>query len=275
MFVVAAGSLYESTDAGVSWSALTSPFTARLQDIAFAGSTLYVESVGYQLAVSNDFGGSFAIVGNLPGSRLAVSAVTSATVFTWTQGEYDEVSRSDDSGVTWYTVLSGPTILDVAVAATDSGTIAVATNGGGFLVTHDGGTTWSEPLAGNYASAAIDPVDSSTIYAGTGGVQKSTDGGVTWSNGYGYAEGWPIGDNARVLRIAPSAPSFIFAGLEVEGMASSLNGASSWQLADAGISVAWTYGVAVDAVNPLLVYAIVNDYRDPGTPLYVTTTGGQ
>ena len=77
----------------------------------------------------------------------------------------------------------------------------------------DGGATWSVSdtgLSNNYVIAlVIDPINSSTVYAGTlnGGVFKSTDGGASWS---GFNTGLS-NLNVHALAVDPSG-AFVHAG---------------------------------------------------------------
>lgn len=86
----------------------------------------------------------------------------------------------------------------------------------------NGGITWHFSAAGLPAGATVtalapDPVDPSTVYAGTAaqGVFKSTDAGATWSP----VGTWPAGVSLHGgLLVDPTDPSILYAGTDVAGV---------------------------------------------------------
>ena len=63
----------------------------------------------------------------------------------------------------------------------DSQTALIACDMTGAYITHDGGRSWRMfNLRGVVRFFAFDPGEPKTIYAGTGGLWRSTDGGETW-----------------------------------------------------------------------------------------------
>src|SRR5262249_4162858 len=107
----------------------------------------------------------------------------------------------------------------------------------------DGGITWSASRVGlplyNVTALAVDPLNPSTIYAGTAqtfspglGVYKSTDGGATWS-----ASNTGL-NNASIssLLIDPVSPSTIYA-LSTGTIYKSIDGGSSWSAEKSGLGM--------------------------------------
>lgn len=92
----------------------------------------------------------------------------------------------------------GGRITCMAVSPTNSNVIFIGTPGAGIYKSTNGGTTWTAVFDSQNSlyigSIAIDPNNTSIIYAGTGdpaipftvfvgdGIYKSTDGGNTWAN---------------------------------------------------------------------------------------------
>ena len=91
-------------------------------------------------------------------------------------------------------------VTDIAVdpQGTEDQIIYISTNDGGIWKSTDGGTTWNPKTDGmpslSMGAVAIDPTNSSTVYAGTGnlfdgggvfskgvGLYTSTDAGETWA----------------------------------------------------------------------------------------------
>ena len=110
----------------------------------------------------------------------------------------------------------------VAYDAGHPGTCYLASSGGGVWKTTDSGANWT-PLSDGWtylkaSSIALDPVNTSTVYVGTGdfdgssvycmGIMKSTDGGASWTN-YGRSD---FGNTAvSALIVDPDAPNTLLA----------------------------------------------------------------
>jgi len=145
----------------------------------------------------------------------------------------------------------------------------------------DGGVTWSKTGAGlacpsSSQSFAIDPGNTSTLYAGCqgnvqnggGGVFKSTDGGATWnaaSSGLPAfqafpTEPWPASTPVNALAIDPVHPNTLYAaiGLTVSyggGLFQSTDGAASWSAVNGGLpDYLYIDSAAVDPLNPDTLY---------------------
>ena len=111
-------------------------------------------------------------------------------------------------------------------------------------------------------SLAIDPVTPTTLYAGTQGVWKSTDGGATWTiTGLTDREQYS-------LAIDPVTPTTLYAGRS-GAIARSTDGGASWT------SVAITgdaYGLLIDPSSPTTLYAKFS--RPGGDTLLKSTDSG-
>jgi hypothetical protein len=129
----------------------------------------------------------------------------------------------------------------IAYDAANPTIIYVASAQGGLWRSTSRGQTW-EPLSDDWptlatSSIAIDPIDPSTLYVGTGdfpgvigyaaGIMKSTDGGGSWSQ-LGTAE---LGTAAipRIL-VDPDHPEIVVAAA-ANGLWRSTNGGASWDRA--------------------------------------------
>ncbi len=120
--------------------------------------------------------------------------------------------------------------------------------------------TGSGPNGGLMTVLVIDPGNPSTLYAGTqsGGVFKSTNGGVSWN---------PVNigltDNTiYALAIEPAFGPFvglynstIYAGTAVDGVFKSTNGGATWNPANTGLTDGTIYSLLVDPINPHTLYA--------------------
>jgi photosystem II stability/assembly factor-like uncharacterized protein len=113
----------------------------------------------------------------------------------------DRIRRSDDAGTTWATLLvpqRGDTIFTAFADVDAVGRRIYASffeadrnfpeAAGGIFRSTDGGTSWISlavaPTRPPVDTIAVDPRDSTHLYAGTpgGGIYESRNGGTTWSS---------------------------------------------------------------------------------------------
>ena len=122
----------------------------------------------------------------------------------------------------------------------------------------DGGENWHTANSGiselYLLSLAMDPQNSSTIYAGTyNGVFKTTNGGDSWihaSNGLSdYLDIW-------ALAIDPKNPEIVYAGTWESGVFRSVNGGVSWSALNPGLPPnSMVFALAISPTVPQRVYA--------------------
>ncbi len=108
--------------------------------------------------------------------------------------------------------------------------------------TDDAGESWKQVSEGNvgermnyYARIFVDPNDVNTVYVMGAQVDKSTDGGKTWSRGFEYA-----GDN-HVLWIDPKDSKHMLLGYDY-GFAISYDSGKNWLHID-NVSMAQLYAI--------------------------------
>lgn len=99
---------------------------------------------------------------------------------------------------------------------------------------------------------AIDPVNPSTIYAGTyhGGVYKSIDGGLFWKHG----ENDPSFNSVTVVAIDPKLTNTLYAGTD-RGIIKSTDGGVSWFTVSTGLIRSYIMDLVIDPVTPSTLYA--------------------
>jgi hypothetical protein len=204
-------------------------------------------------------------------------------------GDVSGFSRSTDDGGSWATSNRGvPSVsmrqvATVAFSPTNPSTIyaGVGYRGkqGGFLVSHDGGLSWTvrstvpvfsgsdNPVAGipkrhprSTGSLIAVDADRSLLYAGTfdDGVMRSADGGATWSRiGLG-------GKYLRSLVMDPNDPDTLFAATYGNGVwrTTAASGAPGWvRLTNApGVveELAWVGSTLYAAAGPNGIFRVTN-----------------
>lgn len=167
----------------------------------------------------------------------------------------------------------GPTgwINQLVIDPTKPNILYAATEGAGFLVSEDGGSSWMPKNEGltqaeegtvsgyHIRCLALDPAKPGVMYLGMAafGVFKSTDSGNTWSP----MSNESLGDTyTKVLAIHPAKPDTLYLGTDGGGMYRFNNETNEWDEITEGLRN--TY-----------IRALVMDPKDPKV-LYVATEGG-
>jgi hypothetical protein len=115
---------------------------------------------------------------------------------------------------------------------------------------------------------AVDPVTPSTIYAVWHGVNKSTDGGATWT-----PVNTGLTGGVRELVIDPTAPATIYAATD-SGIFKSVDGGANWGPMNNGLTETNAYALAMDPTAPATLYAGVQPPYPGGVTVFKTTNGG-
>lgn len=216
LYVGGYGSIWKSTDYGLTWSRLDSmpnpPYLALGHVLAVGGTTpatLWMANVAGDNKVfkSTDGGLTFALTGTLPEKydssfySIVVDPHDATHLITGFH-EADKMAESTDGGATWkFTSGAGwpaggvswfPFFVETGDAATTRKTwFAIAQNGGSAIMTSDGGATWTKPkgLEGlNHAHGCSQLYQTGrTLFIGGGGapmgngIYRSTDLGANWT----------------------------------------------------------------------------------------------
>jgi photosystem II stability/assembly factor-like uncharacterized protein len=133
------------------------------------------------------------------------------------------------------------------------------------------------PGGGRIRSLAIDPVNPNIIYAGTdkAGVFKSVNGGELW---FAVNKGLPVTleGGMRILgpmAIDPVTPSTIYVPIWEAGIYKSLDGGLNWFDSSNGLSSLKVGFVAVDPLDPDILYTTGGKSYDGGANWISITTG--
>ena len=110
-----------------------------------------------------------------------------------------------------------------------------------------------DPVGGIITSIAIDPTNSSTVYAGTagGGIFQSSDEGQSWT-----ATNSGLTDSGvNVVAVAPSSPETLYAGIVGSGVFKSTDGGQAWSPVNTGLTFRRIRALAIHPANPNIIYA--------------------
>ncbi|MBI3879480.1 MAG: hypothetical protein HY301_05380 [Verrucomicrobia bacterium] len=223
------GGVWETTDAGNSWT----PRTDDMPSLAMGAIT-------------------FA-----PGNSSIVYAGTGEGVFSGDAFAGGGMLKSTDGGTTWSVIantpFTGASVSDIQVNPADATMLVAATVYGyagedfsfppsvpsrGVYKSVNGGANWTQRLVADCTSLKSDPGNFSRQYAGLrgGGVSRSLDGGDNWAAITGP---WGAANLGRAeLAIAPSDPNVIYVSVANAATGGTLG---LWRTANAWIATpTWT-----------------------------------
>ncbi|HEY0512480.1 MAG TPA: hypothetical protein VGH73_11280 [Thermoanaerobaculia bacterium] len=232
------GTLYRSTDAGVTWRALAGPDLRVVAIDPENSSTIYAG--GDKLLRSVDGGATWTDVSpSPPGGRAYIQSLAVAPGGVVLAGAGQELLRSADAGASWTVVATdGTDIRWILVNPAQRGSVYRASLSA-VAVSRDAGATWTPaarpPVAGDLEAFALAPSSPNTLYAmavDSLQVFRSDDGAATWrAAGSLSLTGSPF---HQVLLVDPRSPEWLFAATEAD-LFQSLNGGKSWTSRDAGL----------------------------------------
>src|SRR5581483_4235086 len=254
--------LFKSTDGGTTWSATGSglphsPIGALAIDPS-ATSTLYAGVNGAGMYKSVDGGASWValplIVFPVTVEQLAVDPTNSSIVYAVFGGVLSpsSVYRSVDGGVTWSgPVTTGVVSTSALVIDPVTPTTLYVASGNGIAKSTDSGNNWAVVNDGlsnaNILGLVLDPTAPTTLFASSNAsVFKITNGGASWDQTTA-----PVGGR---LAMDESSPSTLYLGTLSSGVYKTIDGGDTWQPANAGMTSATIYAIAVGGA-PASIYA--------------------
>ncbi|MFL6236664.1 MAG: WD40/YVTN/BNR-like repeat-containing protein, partial [Thermoanaerobaculia bacterium] len=295
--------LFRSTDGGAHWTAAgLPPQEQRVPAIAVAPSSPGLLYAGVT-AQRMDLGGVYASadggaswmrrnqgLAGLDARAVAVPPGSPGVIFAGLSGP--GLFRSGNSGKRWARVaLPGPSLpvngiplVDFEIAPSSVSTFYALALSWLWRST-DAGASWTEafaPLSGPFLQfLRVDPADPSRLW---GGSFKSTDGGETWVPLTTPGVLWcQILD----LQFAPSSPSTLYvAGAKLDSTTTgckftqaslfrSTDDGATWTEADAGLGAHSVTALAVDPLDPRLLYAGTGgSFIYSGNGVWKSTDGG-
>lgn len=274
----ASGTLYAATpdgvqksiNAGASWQAadtgLPVDSVAALALAPGSPQVLFAGTLGGGLLESSDGGATWnPSTQGLADSYISSIAVDPSSPSTLYAGTDDgttseRVFKSTDTGSTWtQTSLNAQSlpITDLSVSpANPSQVVAVSQGAAGYFQSLDAGKTWSavtpSSSCGYVNEIVLSPSGAMTYLAGTGGVCRSADGGMTWTVS-------SVANLASVeaLVIDPSDSSTLYAGAApyvatgTGGVFRSADGGQTWTPVGSGLSDASVTSLVIDSEGNL------------------------
>ena len=267
--------LLKTTDAGLTWTPLHLPGTDAMINVIGrtpTDDTFYVGSGGSVYKTNND-GRTWTLIGP-PGQNgdmcdIAVDPRDSDVLYLPRRAH--GIVKSIDGGINWTPINHGLFNISISLLAVpnvpDSEIVYATSQGGeGTFKTNDGGNSWSYLNEGGIThpwadELVVSPHDPETIWyvADVAQVFETTNGGTTWRKiiePRGGGEGFRFG-SVYALAPAPSEPDTIYALKNGFGIFKSIDKGRSWRFLHQS-EIDYTYSIAVDPVNPDIVYSGYN-----------------
>ncbi|HET6979493.1 MAG TPA: SBBP repeat-containing protein [Pyrinomonadaceae bacterium] len=268
---------FRSTDAGATWTKTpTTGLPTFLAPLAIAvdsanAAVVYV-GLGFDGVFKSTDGGNNWSTVNVPvnGGGVFTIVIDPSNASTVYVGSSRGVFKSTNSGSTWTAINNfGPSgipfVRALAVDPTTPTTIYAGTNGnGGFFKSTDGGLNWTvmnTGLSGGSFSVVnaivIDASNPATIYAGHGfsgvggGISKSINGGVSWTQ---VNNGVPNTEINALVRDR-SNNATLYAATTTAGILKTINGGDSWTSANTGFWKNDVHALVAHPSDSTILYA--------------------
>ncbi|HUR00094.1 MAG TPA: glycosyl hydrolase, partial [Gemmatimonadaceae bacterium] len=214
------------------------------------------------------------------------SDIVYAALWAGRQGPWENASwngplsglfKSVDGGTTWRQLTKGlPTAeqglgrIGFTVAPSDSRRMYATVDAptlGGFYRSEDAGETWRRTnsevrvwgRASDFAEVKVDPRNADVVYSANIGMQKSIDGGITFTP----IKGAPGGDDYHRIWINPDNPDIMLLGVD-QGATLTVNGGKTWS-SWYNQPTAQFYHVITDNQVPYRVYGGQQESGSVGT----------
>ena len=213
--------VHKSDDGGMTWRLLdTTQNVIVLVASPARPSTLFsaVAINGPQTAAvyrTTDAGANWSLLADSPAGTFSLACdpghpdilyAAASTRGYFSNSGTQAVYKSVDAGDNWSKVAELPMPVSTFGLAANSSAVYAGTNDGVFL-SRDGGLTWSGTSVTSLTdNIAIDPYNPRIVYASADRIQRSTDGGVTWTRSL------EVRQDVQVLTIVPTNPPSVFMG---------------------------------------------------------------
>jgi photosystem II stability/assembly factor-like uncharacterized protein len=256
-----AAGVFKSTDGGATWrsSGLEGQIIEAIAIDPKQSSTVYAGS-----SKSTDGGATWNYLNtSLPIGELTIDPVTPTTLYAISNGlqcgdgqSIPDFSKTTDGGTTWKRIPDGRSFFGASSMALDpQNSTTLYAIGGNLFESTDGGSSWRIPYSGNrnFVRLAIAPTDPSTIYLSDPGSNIFK----STDRGRTFAMLARIDNSINQLLVDPTNSSTLYAALGSDvqsgGVFKSTDGGQTWKTTD--LTGVTVNAVAIDPFNSSRIYA--------------------
>jgi photosystem II stability/assembly factor-like uncharacterized protein len=258
--------LIESRDGGTTWGDITfgADFTGPHTDVHAmtfdASGRLLVGNDGGLWRLDNPNPGAIQwtdLNGNLNITQFYSVALDPTSANRAYGGSQDNGTEVFSDSLSWQGS-GGADTQHVEVNPNDTATLYTQDYEGSQVVFQ--GVLGSSPFASQDSmTVTMDPSNGNRVLLGTNhALSETTNEGTSWQTiGMPGVAGWPTGDDAVAIAIAPSAPSTIYVATFFNKLLVTTNDGTTWQQAADPPGLSLVHKLVVDPGNPQVVYAAV------------------
>lgn len=191
------------------------------------------------------------------------------------------IYRSINAGATWASVKTGAGSgrMSIEVSASNANIVYALSEGGSFLFSNDGGTTWitkSYPWGASFygyydMAFGVSPDNANILYAGGLNTVRSSNGGTSWTN----VDNWSSFTSPNYVHadkhgfgFIPGQPNTAFAATD-GGIFKTTNNGANWTDLSNGLMIAQIYRLGTSPQNTNLY---LSGWQDNGCNLWNGTT---
>ena len=268
--------ILKSTDGGATWQQLQGPLPygpgleASISSLAVSPSdgniVLALEASASDTAVyrSADGGNTWnQVLG--PSRNAGLQVLFDPANGSIAYASLDTVYKSTDGGNTWATangmgsnVLPTGTLFSLGIAPSNPSALYASGNpssGANTFKSVDGGQNWTPLPDSPWGEVVVDPTDPNVVFVGSAGLERSTDGGSTWTlldgGGGGYHGGIAFSADASRLYLGSEWGVWVANNVTNSGWTrTSLNGSLATSL---------MVGVATHPTDPTIAFAATDN----------------
>jgi hypothetical protein len=258
VYAASEAGVFRTDNGGTYWrlmnTGLTASFVTTIAVDPTNALTMYASALGGGVYKTYDGGGSWVLaISGLSDDRVQSMVIDPANPTTVYAATNTGVRKSVDAGMTWTGTTLGVMVTALGIDPVNTATLYAGTSSQGIYKSTDGGSTWNSAGAStpSYANAiAVDPAHPATLYVGTyTDVWMSTDSGDQWTPI--YQPKVPV----LALALAPTKPTTLYAAIYGSGVWRTADGGATSQLSSNGLANLYVHSLAVDPIDPTIVYA--------------------
>lgn len=221
---------------------------------------------------SSNAGSSWSKINNLPITQFYTCHIDYLQPNKIYGGTQDNSSMRTFGTTDNWEIISGGDGFVCEVDPTDNRYVYTESQYGGFVKSIDGGNSFFSATNGFIGSDrfnwktpfVLHPRTPSILYLGSNRIYRSTNRGDSWT---ALSASLTPENNSRTystittISVSPIDPQIMYCGTDVGWVWSSKNGGETWTRADAGLPTRWITSIATDPKNKNQVYVTLSGYR--------------